>query len=117
MRAFLRTRRMVLRRMTEADVDNPFRLNSDPQVMRYLTGGAAARASRSATVAETTAANAPSRRVMQKCGMTLARTYPWDGTASIEGSELGGVEYLLTRADWLAGRSGGARRHGSDDAR
>lgn len=83
---------MVPRRMTEADVDNPFRLNSGPQVMRYLTGGAAAPpASRSAIVAETMAAN--------------------------EGSELGRVEYLLTRADWLAGRSCAPRRHGSDEAR
>jgi RimJ/RimL family protein N-acetyltransferase len=188
---------MVLRRMTEADVDNLFRLNSDPQVMRYLTGGAATpreqirdeiipfqldsyerygglglwaaddrarggflgwfhlrprnpdgvidlgyrlrqqswgqglatEGSRALIdkgfgelgldriVAETMAANQGSRRVMEKCGMTLARTYPWDGTVPIDGSELGCVEYVLTRADWLAARSSAPRRPASDDAR
>jgi RimJ/RimL family protein N-acetyltransferase len=36
---YLRTDRMTLRRFTEQDVDNLFGLNSDPEVMRYLTGG------------------------------------------------------------------------------
>ncbi len=31
--------RLILRQFTEADVDNLFNLNSDPEVMRYLTGG------------------------------------------------------------------------------
>jgi RimJ/RimL family protein N-acetyltransferase len=39
MRVFLRTDRLTLRRFTEADVDNLFELNSDPEVMRFLTGG------------------------------------------------------------------------------
>ncbi len=34
---------MLLRRMADADVDNPFRLNGDPKVMRYLIGGATPR--------------------------------------------------------------------------
>ncbi len=33
------TPRLVLRQFTENDVDNLFDLNSDPEVMRYLTGG------------------------------------------------------------------------------
>jgi RimJ/RimL family protein N-acetyltransferase len=35
----LETPRLSLRRFTEADVDNLFELDSDPEVMRYLTGG------------------------------------------------------------------------------
>jgi RimJ/RimL family protein N-acetyltransferase len=40
MRAVLETERLVLRRFTEADVDNLFDLDSDPAVMRFITGGA-----------------------------------------------------------------------------
>ena len=40
MQVFLETERLILRRFTEADVDNLFDLDSDPEVMRYLTGGA-----------------------------------------------------------------------------
>jgi RimJ/RimL family protein N-acetyltransferase len=36
---FLETPRLVLRRFTEADEDNVVELDSDPEVMRYLTGG------------------------------------------------------------------------------
>jgi RimJ/RimL family protein N-acetyltransferase len=39
MRIFLETNRLVLRRFTQDDVDNIVRLNGDPEVMRYLTGG------------------------------------------------------------------------------
>jgi RimJ/RimL family protein N-acetyltransferase len=39
MTVFLETGRLTLRRFTEADVDHLFELNSDPEVMRYLTGG------------------------------------------------------------------------------
>jgi RimJ/RimL family protein N-acetyltransferase len=39
MTIYLETGRLTLRRFTEADVDNLFELNSDPEVMRYLTGG------------------------------------------------------------------------------
>jgi RimJ/RimL family protein N-acetyltransferase len=35
----LETPRLVLRQFTPGDVDNLFDLNSDPEVMRYLTGG------------------------------------------------------------------------------
>src|SRR5207302_66459 len=38
-RFFLRTDRLVLRRFTAADVDNPVALDADPKVMRLLTGG------------------------------------------------------------------------------
>jgi RimJ/RimL family protein N-acetyltransferase len=39
MQVFLETERLVLRRFTEADVDNLFDLDGDPEVMRFLTGG------------------------------------------------------------------------------
>ncbi|WNV84166.1 GNAT family N-acetyltransferase [Umezawaea sp. Da 62-37] len=39
MTTFLETDRLVLRRFTESDVDNLTALDSDPDVMRYLTGG------------------------------------------------------------------------------
>lgn len=35
---FLKTERMVMRRLTTADVDNLATLDSDPEVMRYLSG-------------------------------------------------------------------------------
>jgi len=36
---FLESERLILRRFTPDDVDNLFELDSDPEVMRYLTGG------------------------------------------------------------------------------
>lgn len=38
-RIFLETARMVLRELTEADADGLYRMNNDPEVMRYLNGG------------------------------------------------------------------------------
>jgi len=38
MRIFLQTDRLTLRRFTEADADNLFELNRDPEVMRFLHG-------------------------------------------------------------------------------
>jgi RimJ/RimL family protein N-acetyltransferase len=40
MRAILETERLALRRFTADDVDNLVALDSDPEVMRYLNGGA-----------------------------------------------------------------------------
>ncbi|HEY8284266.1 MAG TPA: GNAT family N-acetyltransferase [Chloroflexota bacterium] len=39
MRIFLETDRVVLRRFTAADVDNLTDLDSDPEVMRFISGG------------------------------------------------------------------------------
>ena len=36
---YLETERMVLRRLTQDDAENLFELDSDPEVMQYLTGG------------------------------------------------------------------------------
>jgi RimJ/RimL family protein N-acetyltransferase len=51
-------------------------------------------------VAFTMAVNQASRRVMEKCGLRLVRTYPAERTAGVPGSEHGEVEYALNRADW-----------------
>jgi RimJ/RimL family protein N-acetyltransferase len=51
-------------------------------------------------VAETMAVHVASRRVMEKAGLTLARTFRADWPYRIEGDELGDVEYALDRADW-----------------
>lgn len=39
MQVYLETERLLLRRFTEADAENLNALDSDPEVMRYLTGG------------------------------------------------------------------------------
>ena len=39
MQIFLETERLVLRQFTENDVDNLVELDSDPEVMRFITGG------------------------------------------------------------------------------
>ena len=176
------TPRLVLRQFTEDDVDNLFGLNSDPEVMRYLTGGRPTPreeirdqiipfhlavydrfdrlgtwAAESAATGEflgwfhlragpgaditnvdlgyrlrrsawhqgyategsralislgftdlgvervfghTMTVNAASRRVMEKCGLTLVRTTPYEGTEIIEGAEHGEVEYAIVRSEW-----------------
>jgi RimJ/RimL family protein N-acetyltransferase len=191
MHIILETPRLALRQFTEDDVDNLFDLNSDPEVMRYLTGGKPTprevirdevipfhltvydRFDRLGTwAAESTATgeflgwfhfrpglgtditnvdlgyrlrrsawdkgyategsralismgfadlgvkrvfghtmtvNTASRRVMEKCGLTLVRTTPYDGTGPIEGAEHGEVEYALTRPEWEARAAGEAR--------
>jgi RimJ/RimL family protein N-acetyltransferase len=50
--------------------------------------------------AEALAANVASRRVMEKAGLTLVRTFhqPWPGAAA--GDELEIVQYALRKADW-----------------
>jgi RimJ/RimL family protein N-acetyltransferase len=178
----LETPRLVMRQFTEDDVDNLFDLNSDPEVMRYLTGGRPTpreeirdqiipfhigvyeRLDRLGTWAAESAAtgvflgwfhfrpgpdgditnidlgyrlrrsawnkgyategsralirmgftdlgverafghtmtvNIASRHVMEKCGLTLVRTTPYEGADVIEGAEHGEVEYALTKPEW-----------------
>jgi len=50
--------------------------------------------------AQTMAVNAASRRVMEKSGLKLVRAFhlSWDDT--IDGAELGEVEYALHKGDW-----------------
>lgn len=61
--------------------------------------------------AETMAVNTRSRRVMEKAGLVYARTFHPEFDDPIPGTELGEVEYAITREDWL--RSG----QGADQAR
>jgi RimJ/RimL family protein N-acetyltransferase len=184
----LETPRLVLRQFTEDDVDNLFDLNSDPEVMRYLTGGSptprdeirdqllpfhlaaydrldrlgtwaaesaatgeflgwfhfrpgpdadisnidlgyrlrrpawnkgyATEGSRALidrgfadlgverVFAHTLTVNAASRHVLEKCGLTLVRTFPYDWPFEIEGAEHGEVEYALTKPAWEARPAG-----------
>jgi RimJ/RimL family protein N-acetyltransferase len=182
MPVFLETGRLVLRQFTWADADNLVELDSDPEVMRFVTGGRATsraeivtdflpaflsyyerfagygfwaaiekssgeflgwfhfrpppggqpgdvelgyRLRRSAwgqgygaegsralirtgftelgaerVVASTMAAHVASRRVMEKSGLRLARSFrhPWPDATESEEHEA--VEYVLSRADW-----------------
>ncbi|MGH3203371.1 MAG: GNAT family N-acetyltransferase [Streptosporangiaceae bacterium] len=182
MHIILETPRLTVRQFTEDDVDNLFELNSDPEVMRYLTGGRptprevirdqiipfhlgvydrldrlgtwaaesiatgeflgwfhfrpgpdgditnvdlgyrlrrsewnkgyATEGSRALirmgftglgverVFAHTMTVNIGSRRVMEKCGLTLVRTTPYEGADAIEGAEHGEVEYALTKTEW-----------------
>ena len=191
MHIILETDRLTLRQFTEGDVGNLFELNSDPEVMRFLTGGRptpreelrdrvipfhlavyerldrlgtwAAESSttgqflgwfhfrpgpdaditnidlgyrlrRSAwnlgyategsrglinmgftelgverVFAHTMTVNTASRHVMEKCGLTLVRTTPYEGPDIIEGSEHGEVEYALIKSEWEARAAGNAR--------
>jgi RimJ/RimL family protein N-acetyltransferase len=190
MQVFCETRRLVLRRFTMADVDNLVSLDTDPDVMHFITGGIPTtrdeivnevlpeflgyyerfggygfwaviekatgeflgwfhfrpregggpdeaelgyRLRRSAwgrgyategsraliskgftefgvrrVVAETMVVHTASRRVMEKAGLTLVRTFRADWPYPIEGEELGDVEYALDRAEWERRRAGRA---------
>jgi RimJ/RimL family protein N-acetyltransferase len=180
----LTTERLILRRFTPADVDLLVELDSDPEVMRFLTNGKPTpyakvrdeilpkiikgyathpRHGRLATIeratgaflgwhalslpadrdesqaelgyrlrraawahgygtegsralvddafarrglrrvfAETMAVNAGSRRVMEKAGLRYVRTFHVDFDDPIPGTELGEVEYAITREEWLS---------------
>ncbi|WP_043268092.1 GNAT family N-acetyltransferase [Streptomyces sp. CT34] len=52
--------------------------------------------------ANTMSVNAGSRRVMEKCGLTYARTYYEEWPYPVAGDEHGDVEYVLTREEWSA---------------
>ena len=192
MQVFLATERLVLRRFTEADVDNLFDLDGDPEVMRFITGGKptprdeirdeflprflhyyerfagfgfwaaiekstgeflgwfefrppegsgldevelgyrlkksawgkgyATEGSRALirkgftelgvrrVVAQTMVVNIASRRVMEKAGLTLERTFHQSWPDPIEGAEQGEVEYALRKADWEQKEAAGRAR-------
>jgi RimJ/RimL family protein N-acetyltransferase len=50
--------------------------------------------------AQTMTVNTRSRRVMERCGLRFQRTFFEDWPEPIEGSDLGDVEYELTKTDW-----------------
>lgn len=53
--------------------------------------------------AETMAVNVASRATMAAVGMRLVRTFHPDVEQPLAGSELGEVEYAMSREEWLAG--------------
>ena len=54
--------------------------------------------------AHTLAVHVASRRVMEKCGLTLVRTIP--SSRPVGGAGQGEVEYALTKAEWQARAAG-----------
>ncbi len=61
-------------------------------------------------VAQTMAVNTSSRRVMERAGLTLQRTFHEEWPDPIEGAERGEVEYALTKADWERQEAAGRER-------
>jgi RimJ/RimL family protein N-acetyltransferase len=191
---YLQTDRLVLRDFTEADAALIYELNSDPEVMRFLTGGEptprevvsgriipfflsfhergdglgfwaahtrtdgeflgwfhlrpaadgsvelgyrlrraawnqgyATEGSRALirkcftdlgvdrVVAHTMTVNRPSRRVLEKSGLTLVRFYQSPDTPAIPGADQGEVEYAVTRARWRAAAPGESGERDSVD--
>jgi RimJ/RimL family protein N-acetyltransferase len=51
-------------------------------------------------LAETMAVHTASRRVMEKAGLSLTRSFRQPWPYAIKGDEYGDVEYSLTRAEW-----------------
>jgi RimJ/RimL family protein N-acetyltransferase len=58
-------------------------------------------------VAETMVVHTGSRRVMEKAGMTVSRTFHQDWPYRIPGDEEGDVEYEITREQWERQRTRG----------
>jgi RimJ/RimL family protein N-acetyltransferase len=84
-----------------------YRLRRSAWGKGYATEGSRALISKGFTdfgvqrvVAETMVVHVASRRVMEKAGLTLVRTFHQPWPYPIEGDELGDVEYALDRADW-----------------
>lgn len=63
-------------------------------------------------VAEAMAVNQASRRVMEKAGLTLVRTFHQPWPYPIEGDQFGGVEYALDKTGWQQGIAVGSGRTG-----
>lgn len=55
--------------------------------------------------AETMTVHTASRRVMEKAGMQLVRTFHANWPVQIPGDEHGDVEYAITRIEWLDGQA------------
>jgi RimJ/RimL family protein N-acetyltransferase len=93
-----------------APVDEPelgYRLRSSAWNKGYATEGSRALIHKAFTelgatrvVAETMAVNVRSRRVMEKAGLTLVRTFRQEWPYRIEGDNDGDVEYAVRKADW-----------------
>jgi RimJ/RimL family protein N-acetyltransferase len=91
------------------NIDLGYRLRRSAWNQGYATEGSRALISMGFTdlgvqrvFAHTMTVNAGSRHVLDKCGMTLVGTTPYQGDDVIEGSEHGEVEYALTKPEWQA---------------
>ena len=58
--------------------------------------------------AEAMAVNTASRRVMEKAGLKLVRTFHQPWPFPMEGEQFGGVEYALDRAGWQQDQAAGS---------
>jgi RimJ/RimL family protein N-acetyltransferase len=56
--------------------------------------------------AQTMTVNSASRRVLERCGLRYVRTFHLDWPETIEGTELGDVEYEILQPDWEVVRAG-----------
>ncbi len=97
------------------DIELGYRLRRSAWNKGYATEGSRALISRGFTdlgvervFAHTMTVNAGSRHVLEKCGLTLVRTFPYEGAYVIEGAEHGEVEYALTKPEWESRTAGGA---------
>ena len=59
--------------------------------------------------AHTMTVNTASRHVLEKCGLTLVHTTPYEGPDVIEGAEHGEVEYAIIKPEWETRTAGDAR--------
>jgi RimJ/RimL family protein N-acetyltransferase len=94
-----------------AEVELGYRLRRSAWGHGYATEGARALIDRGFTelgarriVATTMTVNAASRRVLEKLGLRLVRTFQLDWPEYLQGAEHGDVEYALDRDDWLSSR-------------
>jgi RimJ/RimL family protein N-acetyltransferase len=91
------------------NIDLGYRLRRAAWSKGYATEGSAALINMGFTdlgvqrvFAHTMTANAASRHVLEKCGLTLVHTVPYEGPDAdvIDGAEQGEVEYALTKPEW-----------------
>ena len=89
------------------EVELGYRLRKSAWGKGYATEGSRALINRGFTefgvqrvVAETMAVNMASRRVMEKAGLKLVRTFHQPWPHPIEGDQFGDVEYALDKAGW-----------------
>ncbi|MFI1866001.1 GNAT family N-acetyltransferase [Streptomyces jumonjinensis] len=104
-----------------AVVELGYRLNRTAWGRGLATEGAVALIDRAfaglgveTVTANTMSVNARSRRVMEKAGLRHLRTFFDDWPDRIEGSELGEVEYAMTRDEWHRARAAVNRSRSHD---
>ena len=98
------------------DIELGYRLHRSAWHKGYATEGSRALVSMGFTglgvervFALTMTVNTASRHVLEKCGLALVLTTPYEGPDIIEGAEHGKVEYALTKPEWEARTAGDTR--------